>query len=264
MINHEIPSCPICDAARTLAFRHTLLKKHVCDYYHCADCGLLQTQEPHWIDEAYGSAISRLDTGVLSRNIRIADILSLLMPYVARGNGRFLDVAGGYGILTRLMRDRGFDFHWSDKYCENLFARGFEGHDDLPYDVISAFEVLEHVTDPVGFVSTAMNQSRARTLVFSTELYTGSPPAPDEWWYYAFESGQHVSFYQRRTLHKIAERLGLKCFAGKSIHVLTDKQLSPLALRLLTNGPFASMLSPAVRVLQRSRTMSDHVELSER
>ena len=41
-------------------------------------------------------------------------------------NVAYLDVDGGYGMLTRLMRDYGFHFYWTDPYCQNILARGFE------------------------------------------------------------------------------------------------------------------------------------------
>ena len=36
-----------------------------------------------------------------------------------------LDIGGGTGLLTRLLRDVGFEAQWSDEYCDNIFAQGF-------------------------------------------------------------------------------------------------------------------------------------------
>jgi 2-polyprenyl-3-methyl-5-hydroxy-6-metoxy-1,4-benzoquinol methylase len=49
------------------------------------------------------------------------------------------------------MRDRDFDFYWSDKYSENLLARGFAANHG-PYGVAVAFEVLEHLPNPIEFL----------------------------------------------------------------------------------------------------------------
>jgi len=35
-------------------------------------------------------------------------------------DGIFLDYAAGYGLFVRLMRDAGYNFRWSDLYCQNL------------------------------------------------------------------------------------------------------------------------------------------------
>jgi len=40
-------------------------------------------------------------------------------------DGIFLDYAAGYGLFVRLMRDAGYNFRWSDLYCQNLFVRGW-------------------------------------------------------------------------------------------------------------------------------------------
>jgi hypothetical protein len=45
-----------------------------------------------------------------------------MLPFIKK-NGTFVDIGGGYGLLTRLMRDRGFDFYWKDPHCENIFAK---------------------------------------------------------------------------------------------------------------------------------------------
>ena len=264
MNQSTVEKCCICGADRSLAFTHVVLRKYPCEYFFCENCGLLQAQEPHWLVEAYASAIGKLDTGVLARNIKDSEVLSLLLPYLSPRDGKYLDAAGGYGILTRLMRDRGFDYYWSDKYCANLFAAGFESNAEANYDVVSAFEVLEHVVNPVEFLTGVIEQTGCRTIVLSTELFAGQPPAPNAWWYYAFDGGQHISFYQEKTLRALTDRLGLNLFTSGSIHVLTDQRLSSLAFRLRADKRLASLLSPFARIFRRSKTMSDHLELVKR
>jgi hypothetical protein len=46
------------------------------------------------------------------RNISIAKKLAGILYFMdkRRGRGKYLDVAGGHGMLTRIMRDYGFDF----------------------------------------------------------------------------------------------------------------------------------------------------------
>jgi hypothetical protein len=40
-----------------------------------------------------------------------------------------------------------------------MFANGFEGHEMGLFSAVSAFEVLEHLVDPVQLVSTAIEQA---------------------------------------------------------------------------------------------------------
>ena len=70
-----------------------------------------------------GALIADADTGLVSRNLGIARRLAGLLYFGFDPKARYLDFAGGYGLLTRLMRDRGFNFYWHDLYCENVFAR---------------------------------------------------------------------------------------------------------------------------------------------
>ncbi|MCX7174814.1 MAG: class I SAM-dependent methyltransferase [Proteobacteria bacterium] len=241
-------------------FSATLLHKHEVSYYRCAKCGLLQTEDPYWLDEAYGDPIAVSDTGLIQRNFSIAAKLSAVLYFCLEPKGAYLDVAGGYGMLVRLMRDIGFDFYWSDKHCENILARGFGSSEaGRQFSALTAFEVLEHVQDPVGFVSGLLKEHGVRTLLFSTQTYGGDIPTKD-WWYYAFETGQHISFYQARTLAALAERLDLRFMSANGMHILTDRPAEFAHLKRLT-GKLAYPATVYIRRMLGSKTMSDHTDL---
>ncbi|WP_186296438.1 class I SAM-dependent methyltransferase [Mycobacterium tilburgii] len=255
--------CRICNSSSTLAFTHKVLNKYDCDFYFCAKCGGLQSEEPYWLDEAYSSPVAAADTGVLWRNLYLARVTSVVLYFLFDRRGRFLDAAGGYGIFTRLMRDAGFDYYWTDKYCSNLTARGFESDavPTEPYTAVTAFEVMEHLPDPVGFVAELLENTGTDTIIFTTELFAGEPPAPDEWWYYAFPTGQHITFFQRSTLELIGNRFGLRFYSSGMLHVWTRAKLNPLAFRLLTSPSAVSLLNGLPRRALGSRTMADHERL---
>ena len=160
-----------------MAFSHAVLSRYPCDYYYCEACGFLQAQEPYWLEEAYSSAIVAADTGLVRRNVATSKTLSTVLLCFCGRQGTYLDIAGGYGMLARLMRDIGFDFFWSETSCVNLLARGFEEPTARSsYAAVTAFEVLEHVPDPLHFIADALDHANARTMVFSTELFEGAPP----------------------------------------------------------------------------------------
>lgn len=257
-------NCTICDAPRRVAFEHLVLGKYQSVYEFCERCGLLQAADPFWLDEAYADAIAATDTGLVQRNILNANLLTVLLATVFERGGRYLDIAGGYGMLTRMMRDNGFDFYWSDKYCSNLLARGF-GVDATapPFTAVTAFEVLEHLEDPVGFVKDALASAQTRSIVLSTELFHGTPPEPATWWYYMFDAGQHISFYQPRTLHAIADQCSLRCYSNGNIHLLTDRHISPYLYRALTSPRLIKLFAPVIRQTMKSKTLQDHALLSK-
>jgi hypothetical protein len=103
-----------------------------------------------------------------------------------------------------MMRDRGFDFRLNDRYAQNLFARGFEGELKPGYELVTAFEVLEHLEDVQSELSAIFAMSPSAVLV-STLLYRKHDP---NWWYYGPHSGQHIAFYSRKTMDFIGKRFG--------------------------------------------------------
>lgn len=251
--------CKVCHSAMRFAFKQKLLRKYEVSYFFCAECGFLQSEEPYWLNEAYSNAIAIQDTGLIQRNLAISRRLSVILYFFFDRNGRYLDFAGGYGMLTRIMRDTGFDFFWADKYATNLLASGFSADKDTgPYSAVTAFEVLEHVHEPVDFVAEALGYGNSRTLIFSTETFAGEPPVPNGWWYYATEAGQHISFYQKRTLAKMANRLGLKFYSKAGMHIFTDKKLSVPALSLLGSQAFVAVANFLISKTMRSKVGMDH------
>lgn len=253
--------CPVCTSVMEASFTAQVLGKYLAQYEVCNKCGYLRAHKPHWLEEAYSSAIAAADTGLVMRNFSVACKLAGVFYWVLgeRGQGRYLDAAGGYGMLTRLMRDLGFDFYWADKYCSNHLVPGFEYNAAIgACSAVTAVEVFEHLTDPAAFIEETLALSGAQTVVFTTELFEGSPPQPDAWWYYAFATGQHIGFFQRRTLEVLGARLGLQFASANGIHILSKTSVNERLLRAVT-GRWASRIAPWwIRRRLGSKTMSDH------
>ena len=162
---------------------------------------------------------------------------SSVITFMVRSIGPFLDYGGGLGIFVRLMRDRGFNFYWHDKYSLNQFAAGFDfdgysGQGD--FDLVTAFELAEHLEDPVAEFNRM--KSLSPNILFSTVLLPAHDPAPDQWWYYNPDHGQHVSFFTPRSLHELAARLGMHLVSdGRSLHLLSGMPRSNIAFKLLVS-----------------------------
>lgn len=254
-------ACPICSGPMEFCFTATVLNKYQARYEVCEKCRFLRAHEPHWLDEAYSRAIAAADSGLVMRNISIARQLAGALYWMVgeRGGGRYLDVAGGYGMLTRLMRDVGFDFYWADKHCENLLAPGFEySRAKGACCAVTAVEVMEHLQDPLAFVEETLAFSGAPIMLFTTELYEGPAPLPDAWWFYAFPTGQHIGFFQQRTLEALGGKLGLHYASANGLHAYSRAPVNRQLLRIVT-GRWVSCVAPWwIRRRLGSKTMSDH------
>lgn len=237
------PSCLVCDSATVPFGTSRVLGRYVADYRRCGQCGYLFIVEPHWLAEAYSTAIAALDTGIVARNLWLADVTTALLGSSLRGVRHSVDYGGGTGLLVRLMRDRGHDFHWHDAYSPNLLAIGFDAALSTRYDLATAFELLEHLPEPVAGAQRIAQL--APVLLVSTELLPEPAPALDRWWYYAPEAGQHIGFFTRRSLAVLAERLGLRLTSNdRNLHVLAPDPVSEGLLRVLRKPRWARALAP--------------------
>jgi hypothetical protein len=240
--------CNLCNSAgQELFAQATVLGRHTVSYYRCVQCGFISTEQPFWLDEAYTAAINDSDVGLVQRNHQLATVVKVLIPLFFNPRGRFVDYAGGYGLLVRLMRDWGYDFTWYDKYCHNIFAGDFvaapPGTEQV--ELLTAFEVFEHLSDPWSELERMLAYSR--NILFTTQLLPEPAPKPDEWWYYGLEHGQHICIYTRRSLQCLAERAGLNYYTnGSSMHLFTEKRLSQKIFSLLSLYKVARFVAPFV------------------
>lgn len=252
-------NCPIDQVPMSFCFSEVILGKYNAQYYCCSKCGLIQPENPQsWLPEAYSSAIAATDIGLVSRNISNIQRLEPILHRLCQTNAKILDVGGGYGMLCRGLRDRGFDCYITDIYCENLFAKSFEPAPGAKADVLLAFEVFEHVTDPVAFVDEQFKKYSPELMIFSTLLYEADEPPPRDWWYYTFETGQHISIYHSRSLQQLAKKLDLHVTSLNSgLHLLSKQTISPLDQLLLhSSAKFSSKIySCMTRFLRRKKSL---------
>src|SRR4029453_14888334 len=97
--------------------RTEVLARYDVSYYSCATCGFLQTEEPHWLNEAYSKPLVDADIRQIQRSLVNAEFAQAVIQIAFPRAQRFLDYGSGYGILVRTMRDRGFNFFVYDKFA---------------------------------------------------------------------------------------------------------------------------------------------------
>tara|TARA_R110001592_G_scaffold155601_2_gene385546 strand:+ start:1735 stop:2532 length:798 start_codon:yes stop_codon:yes gene_type:complete len=258
--------CPITGNVMTHAFSETLLNKYKVNYFYCEESGFLKAEKPYWLEEAYQDAIANTDTGLVARNLKNSEWLEPILHNLFDANSKFVDVSGGYGLLTRCLRDRGFDCFSIDVYCQNLFASAFEPPEGISANCLFAFEVLEHIENPYDFLVENFSKYSCNSILFSTLTFDGELPNKD-WWYYSFETGQHISFFQPKTLKLMGEKLGVYYYnLSPELHFYSKDKLTPLSLALIKNKRLRKFYAAHVRKKRKKlgKTWDDHLLMKQK
>jgi hypothetical protein len=227
---NEIPgaSCRLCAGPLRRSFSLRVLGRHEVAYLECQSCHSLQTEPPYWLPEAYRTNLAPLDTGAAQRVLN--SHAASLIVCKTMGFRNVVDFGGGDGLLCRLLRDYGINCFVEDKYASDGYAQGFSTPNFATPDLILAFEVLEHLENPVSEIPALFDRKPAAILA-STELYRGQGA---EWWYLTPETGQHVFFYSAEGLKRMARQHDYRLwFIGRYILFVRSALDSSLRRRLL-------------------------------
>lgn len=255
--------CKIC-GAKSLLFGNTKITgKYFVDYYYCPICGFMQTEDPYWLPESYSTPITKSDVGLINRNLLMAEKTRNFILLCLDPGQRFVDYGGGYGLFTRWMRDLGFDFYHYDPVCQNLFAEGFEASPRETYSLVTAWEVLEHLVDPLTEIRKMLDFGPF--LLFSTLLLPDEPMPLPSWWYYGVEHGQHVALYSQKTISYIANAFNQSVlFSNGSLHLIGKPGvINPLKLRIGFNNRFKILRKILGKKSPPSLTNQDFLQVTK-
>lgn len=233
--------CKICCSNTTFFATESIMpQKFEAQYYLCDNCEYLFIDNPHWLPISYSEAITDSDIGLVNRNSRLSIFTFAIIRLFFRDKKFFLDYAGGYGLFVRIMRNLGLNFYWEDKYAKNLFAKTFSSTENniKNYGLITAFEVLEHLENPIEELEILFKLSN--NILISTELIPEQKPKPKEWSYYALEHGQHIGFFSRKTMEYISNKYGFNYYTnGSDFHLFTKKKIPAFLFKLVMRFKFS-------------------------
>lgn len=246
-------TCHVCNGVSNSFATAKVLSKYVVEYFQCSDCQFVQTEKPYWLSQAYEKAIVSTDVGLISRNERFSRITDRVLRFLFPNAIDSVDYGGGYGMFTRMMRDRGHYFFHRDPHCDNLFAVGLEAETDghrmevfnggsTRFDFLTAFEVFEHFESPHRELEQL--DRLADNWLISTEVLPDPTPLPHEWWYYVLDGGQHISLWSQPALQEVAARYDRHLVSYRGLHLFSRDRIKPSWVRSILRDRGSRILDP--------------------
>lgn len=207
-------------------------------YYHrCSGCGFTFTRAfDHWTQadfarEVYNPDYARHDPAYADGERGRRTAADLIGPFGAwAGELAVLDWGSGEGSFATAMRAHGF----ARVDCHDPFVAAAAGRPLGRYAMVTCFEVIEHVLDPLALVQD-LAECRASDGAILMSTLLCSPQVVDfglENWHYAVPRNGHISLLSAAALAICARRAGLQAHAfSERAHVLFDPAQVPAWLR---------------------------------
>lgn len=193
-------------------------------YYHrCGRCGFLFTAAfDHFSDADFARHIYNDEYLLVDPDfplLRPQGNAAMVAELFGRTKElRVLDYGGGNGLLAKLLREKGF--RRVDSY--DPFVPEHAGRPTGRYDLILAFEVVEHAPDPAATFSDISSLLETNGMViFSTLLQPDDLESYGVGWWYAAPRNGHVSLHSTASIARLTEPLGFNYGAfHQGLHVL--------------------------------------------
>jgi 2-polyprenyl-3-methyl-5-hydroxy-6-metoxy-1,4-benzoquinol methylase len=252
------PPCPLCRSSRV----EPSFKRDDIPYFTCAICSFRFSRPAHnanfenTLDEYEDAYLQYLRPDPVD-TANFTALYAWMELFRPLAGATILDVGCGSGKLVRFLRSRGLNacgLEASRVLYDHFLAREAGFYQNLVedfgvdpprcFDVVMAFDVLEHVAEPVSFI-----RQLARLLPTAGHLFVSTPDVRSvaarlfgrHWHYY---DRYHLSYFSRRTLEQAAanegfqllgfSHLGRKKSAGYLVRYLFDFIIGRRAPSLVT------------------------------
>lgn len=252
------PECIICRTPSESFVRRFIKKGRT--FWRCNECGF-ETQHPlptvdelrRYYEQSYEDGLYR--DFVEARQIKALtarERLSCVTPYCHPG--RWLDVGCSNGVFVAAAREAGMDaegIELAAPAVEEARQAGLPVHratieqhnPGYLYDTITAFDVLEHVLDPVGFLQAAhrlLAPGGSLAIAVPNQASLSCRLMGSRWYFYIPE--EHLHYYNPSTMRKLAGRCGFdskRCTAAYkyltySYSLVQFQEYNPLIYRMLS------------------------------
>jgi len=202
-------------------------------YRRCSRCGFVFTTAfDTWETDAFRRNIYNDEYVVVDpdsveqRPSGNANLVAISFPD-ARESISILDFGGGEGLLAARLRERGFTAATYDPFTS------FNKLPEDTYDLVTCFEVMEHVPEPQATVDTMVSLlNRPGAILFSTLLQPADFDTFGLNWWYAGPRNGHVSLYTGQALALLFQPHGMKVASFSSDMHLAYAEIPEFAAHL--------------------------------
>lgn len=213
------------------------LSGHPVYYVRCESCNYTFAPEfgswsdADFLEKIYNQDYVKVDPDYL--DVRQRQNAAMLNNWFGayRAHIRHLDYGGGNGLLAQLLRGA----EWHSRSYDPFPSNDLQLADIGTFNLITAFEVFEHVPDPhvmMENISRLLDGPQA-LVFFSTGISDGLIKDQERlnWWYAAPRNG-HIGLHSSKSLKVLAQRHNMNFGSmGSSFHVYF-RQFPPWADKL--------------------------------
>jgi len=208
-------------------------------YYRCPNCDFLFTRAfDEWTpadftERIYNADYIKVDPGYREeRAVKTSKLVRHMFGRHAR-TLTVLDYGGGNGRLAELLRETGFSAASYDPVVDSASRSPAA---EQQYSLITAFEVFEHLPDPV--VTTRWLAERLAAdglLMISTFTSDKNLKGRRLDWYYASPRNGHISLYSMKSLLTLFSSAGLQFSSAADDLHFGFRRFPDFALHLIKN-----------------------------
>lgn len=209
-------------------------------YAICSKCGFCFSPELYeWtLDEferrIYNDEYILVDPDYIETRPRANAAALLSMFSNLPSSVRHLDYGGGNGLLVKLLHESNWESISYDPFADRNICVAQLGK----FELITAFEVFEHVPDVQELMSNLRSLLSSNGLIlFSTLLSDGNIHSNQRisWWYASPRNG-HISLFSRNSLAILAQNSGFNFGSfSQGLHVFLTN-VPPWAAHIIQMG----------------------------
>ena len=206
-------------------------------FVRCDHCGMKFHRfilSPEWNEVRFSQwmnegAIEQFEQEHCKQNHATAHVQHILrMEKLVGPSPRLLDFGCGSGDFLNMARAFGFNSAGVDRSVARRKIAGFEIANDLSeidgdFDVITMFEVLEHLDDPLDVLEQLTMRLRPNG-VFAIEVpdCSGVTNIVSDYDYRNIHPLDHINAFEPRTLVEMLKRVGLRPIRKQPAYVTTE------------------------------------------